>query len=151
MMELRHLDVRNFLIEECRRLANGCTTKCGCIGLMLFRNLSCLGAILCDINTIGFISKSLFRFGCKLCNRSLGVHETKRMSHVKRESAVARSYTSSATRCDTKTRQTTTNRCYCSCFGPYHRQTALGTFLPHYPAGVSRGFPTACGSVCMYV
>ena len=36
MIELRHLDVRHFVIEECRHLANGCTAKCDCIGLMLF-------------------------------------------------------------------------------------------------------------------
>ena len=35
-------------------LVNGYTIKCGCIGLMLFRNLSCVEAIICDINTIGF-------------------------------------------------------------------------------------------------
>ena len=36
MIELRHLDVRHFVIEECRRdLANGCTAKRGCIGLMM--------------------------------------------------------------------------------------------------------------------
>ena len=37
-------------------LANDCTTKYGCIGLMLFRYLSCQGAIICDINTIGIVS-----------------------------------------------------------------------------------------------
>ena len=31
----------------------GCTIKCDCIGLILFRYLSYLGAIICDINTIG--------------------------------------------------------------------------------------------------
>ena len=45
MIELRHIDVRQFLIEECTHIANGCITKCGCIGLIIFRNLSCLGAI----------------------------------------------------------------------------------------------------------
>ena len=39
-IELRHLDVLHFVIEECRLLANGCTAKCGCIGLMLFHFLS---------------------------------------------------------------------------------------------------------------
>ena len=52
MIEPCHLDVRYFVIEECSHLANGCTIKCGCIGLILFRYLSCLGAIICDIITI---------------------------------------------------------------------------------------------------
>ena len=41
------MDVRHFVIIACSHLANGCTIKCGCIGLMLFRYLSCLSAILC--------------------------------------------------------------------------------------------------------
>ena len=36
------MDTRHFVILECRHLANGCVLKCGCIGLMLFHNLSCL-------------------------------------------------------------------------------------------------------------
>ena len=36
----------------------------------------------------------LWRFGCKLCNRSLGIHEPKWTSHVKHPSGVAQSYTS---------------------------------------------------------
>ena len=31
------MDVRHFVILECSHLANGCITKCGCIGLLLFR------------------------------------------------------------------------------------------------------------------
>ena len=50
MSELRHMDVRH-LIEESHHLANGCTAKCGCTGLMLFRYLSRLSAIICDIRT----------------------------------------------------------------------------------------------------
>ena len=50
------------------------------------------------VNTIGFVSvytmQSLWSFGGKLCNRSLGVHETKWASNVKRESDIAQSYTS---------------------------------------------------------
>ena len=45
--ELHHMDICHFVILECRHLANGCVLKCGCIGLMLFRNLSCLGTIIC--------------------------------------------------------------------------------------------------------
>ena len=56
MIELCHLDVRHFVIEESCHIANGCTTKCGCIGLMLFRYLSCLGTVICNINTVGFVS-----------------------------------------------------------------------------------------------
>ena len=38
-----------------RHLANGCVLKCSCIGLMVFRNLSCLGIIICYINTIWIV------------------------------------------------------------------------------------------------
>ena len=37
------MDTRHFVIIECRHLAKGCGLKCGCIGLMLFRNLLELG------------------------------------------------------------------------------------------------------------
>ena len=53
MIELRHIDICH--------IANGCTIKCGCIGLMLFRYLSCLGAIICDVNTIGIVSVYAYR------------------------------------------------------------------------------------------
>ena len=33
-----------------------CTTKCGSIGFMLFRYLSCLGAIISDVNTTWVVS-----------------------------------------------------------------------------------------------
>ena len=58
------MDVRHFVIIESSHLANGCTIKCGCIGLMLFRSLSCMGEIMCDINTIGFVSV----FACRVCD-----------------------------------------------------------------------------------
>ena len=65
MIELRYLGVRHFVIEECRRLANGCSVKCGCIGSILFLYLSlCLGAIICDINTIIFMSTR----ACAVCD-----------------------------------------------------------------------------------
>ena len=51
MIELHNMDVRYFLLES-SHLANGCTIKCGCIGLMLFCYLSCLGAKICDKNTM---------------------------------------------------------------------------------------------------
>ena len=57
MIELRHLDIRHFGIEECSHLATGCTTKCGCIGLILFHCESCLRAIISNIDTIGFVSE----------------------------------------------------------------------------------------------
>ena len=41
--QLRHMDIRHFVILECRHLANGCVLKYGCNGLMLFLSLSCLG------------------------------------------------------------------------------------------------------------
>ena len=40
-IELCHLGVLHFATEECRHLANSCTAKCDCIGLMLFRSLTC--------------------------------------------------------------------------------------------------------------
>ena len=64
MIELRHMDVCHFVIEEARHEANGCTIKCGCIGLIPFRYLSCLGAIIRDINTIGFVSV----YACRVCD-----------------------------------------------------------------------------------
>ena len=54
MIELRHLDVRHFAIEECSHPANGCTAKWGCIGLIF-------GAIIVYINTTGFVSVYAFR------------------------------------------------------------------------------------------
>ena len=64
MIELRHIDMYHFVIEERTHLANSCTNKCGCIGLILFRHLSCLCAIICDINTIGFVSV----YACSVCD-----------------------------------------------------------------------------------
>ena len=64
MIELCHMDACHFVIIECRHLAKGCTLKCGCIGLMLFRNLSCLGTIICYINTIGIVAV----YACKVCH-----------------------------------------------------------------------------------
>ena len=55
MKQLLNMDTRHFVILEFRHLANGCVLKCGCIGLMLFRNISCLGTIICYINIIGII------------------------------------------------------------------------------------------------
>ena len=49
------MDTRHFVIIECRHLAKGCALKRGCIGLILFRNLSCLGTIICYIDTIGIV------------------------------------------------------------------------------------------------
>ena len=64
MVELCHMDIHHFVIEECRHLANGCAIKCGCIGLVLFRYLSSVGATICDINTIGFVSV----YACRVCD-----------------------------------------------------------------------------------
>ena len=90
MIELRHFDVSHFAIEKCIHLANGCTTKCGCIGLILFHYLSFRGAIIYDINTIGIVSV------CDALMASCAtVHEPKWTFHVKRPSDVAQSYSSS--------------------------------------------------------
>ena len=45
------MDARHFMIIECRHLAKDCALNCGCTGLMLFRNLSCLGIIKRYIDT----------------------------------------------------------------------------------------------------
>ena len=64
-IELRHMGVRHFVIIQ-----NGCTTKCGCIGLTLFCYLSCLVvAIICDITTIGFVSV----YECRICDAFVDV------------------------------------------------------------------------------
>ena len=89
------MDARHFVIIEGSHLANGCTIKSGCIGLTLLRYISCLGAIICYINTIGFVSV----YACKVCDALVAncattdyVHETKWTSYVKRESDVGQSY-----------------------------------------------------------
>ena len=72
--QLRHMDIRHFVILECRHLANGCVLKCGCIGLMLFRNLSCRhNNMLYKYyrNCSGICMQRLWRFGCKSCNHWL--------------------------------------------------------------------------------
>ena len=85
------MDIRHFVIIECRHLANGCVLKRGCIGLMLLCNLSCLGTIVCCINTIGIVPA----YACNVCDALVAsygmqplanVHETKWTPHVKRES-----------------------------------------------------------------
>ena len=64
MIELRHNDARHFVFLECRHLAKGCGLQFGCIGLMLFRNLSCLGTIICCINTRVIV----LVYACKVCD-----------------------------------------------------------------------------------
>ena len=70
--QLRHLDTHHFVILECRHLANGCVLKCGRIGLMLFRNLSCLGTIICYINTIGIVPAC----ACNVCDALVASYAT---------------------------------------------------------------------------
>ena len=71
--QLCHMDIRPFLgILECRHLANGCVLKCGCIGLMLFRNLSCLGTIICYINSIGIVPA----YACNVCDALVASYAT---------------------------------------------------------------------------
>ena len=43
----------HFVIIECGHQLTVAQSNGGCIGFMLFCNLSCLGAIICDINRIG--------------------------------------------------------------------------------------------------
>ena len=88
MIELLHTDARHFVIIECCHLARDCSLKCGCSGLMLFRTISCLGTIICYINTIGIVPV----YSCKVCDALVAscatadynVHETKWTPHVKR-------------------------------------------------------------------
>ena len=72
------MDARHFVIIEFRHLAKGCTLKCGCIGLMLFRNLSMSGHT--------FVTLWL-----QVVQPLANVHETKWTPHVKQESDVAQS------------------------------------------------------------
>ena len=58
------MDARHFVSIECRHLAKGCALKCGCIGLMLFRSISCLDTIICYINTIGIVPV----YACTVCD-----------------------------------------------------------------------------------
>ena len=87
------MDIRHFVILGCRHLANGCVLKCGCIGLMLFRNLSCLGTIICYINTIGivpaYMHATFVTLWLQVMQPLANVHETKWMPHVKLESDVS--------------------------------------------------------------
>ena len=46
---------------------DGCTTKCGFIGLILFRYLQSLGTIVCNIKIIGFVSV----YACRVCVASV--------------------------------------------------------------------------------
>ena len=62
--QLRPMDTRHFVILWCRHLANGFVLKCGCIGLMLFHNLSCLNTITCYINTVGIVPA----YACNNCD-----------------------------------------------------------------------------------
>ena len=90
--QLSHLDTRHFMIIECRHLANGCVLKCGCIGLMLFHNLSCLDTIICYINTIGIVRHMHATFvtlWLQVVQPLANVHETNWTPHVKRETDVA--------------------------------------------------------------
>ena len=90
------MDARHFVIIECRHLAKGCAFKCGCIGLMLFCNLSCLGTIICYINTTGIAT--FVTLWLQVVQPLVNIHETKWTPHVKRKSDVAQSYASSGGR-----------------------------------------------------
>ena len=58
------MDARHFVIIEYRHLAKGFALTCGCIGLMLFRNISCLCTIICYINNLGIVPV----YACTLCD-----------------------------------------------------------------------------------
>ena len=104
MIALRHMDVRHFVIIDCSHLVNGCTIKCGCISFdVVSLSIICLCAIIYYYNyyriCFSVCVQSWWHFGGKLCNRSLGVRETKWTSHVKRPCDVAQRYTSSVIMC----------------------------------------------------
>ena len=90
--QLSHLDNHHFVIIECRHLANGCVLQCGCIGLMLFHNLSCLDTIICYINTIGIVPAYACNVWLPVVQPLANVQEAKWTPHVKREIDVAQSY-----------------------------------------------------------
>ena len=77
--QLRHMDLRHFVILQCRHLCNGCVLKCGCIGLMLFRNLSCLGTIICYINTIGIVPA----YACNVCDVAVHIIAMAKVSNAR--------------------------------------------------------------------
>ena len=81
MIELRHVDVRHFVIYERRHLSNGCTIKWRCIDLILFRYESCLAAIICDINTIGLVSE--YAYTCRVCDALVASCATARYAPMK--------------------------------------------------------------------
>ena len=151
-MELRHLDVHRFVIEECRHLANSCTAKCGCISLTLSRYLSCTGRNNIQYKYYKICFGIIYacrvsdeRFGCKLCNRSLGVHETKWTSHVD----IAQPCTSSAN----QLRQDKTND-----YEPVLLLVLLSISSPNWPGPIfnplpGRGFSGFTHSlrICLYV
>ena len=57
------MDFLNFVVEEFRHLiVNGCTAKYGCIVSLL--SIICLGAIVCSVNTTGFVSVC----ACRVCD-----------------------------------------------------------------------------------
>ena len=78
-----------------RHLVNGCVLKCSCVGLMVFRNLSCLGIYNMLYNVIGIIPA----YACNVLNVCdafvqilqplANVHDTKWTRHVKRDCDVA--------------------------------------------------------------
>ena len=84
-----------------RHLVNGCVLKFSCIVLMVFRNLSCLGIIICYMNTIWIVPA----YACNVLNvcdalvynsaTSMRQKWTKWTRHVKRDCDVAQWYTSS--------------------------------------------------------
>ena len=60
------------MIIECRHLANGCVLQSGCIGLVLFHNLSCMDTIICYINTIGIVPA----YACNVCDALVASYAT---------------------------------------------------------------------------
>ena len=62
----------HFVIIECRHLAKGYGLKCGCIGWILFRNLPCLGTIICCINTRGIVPV----YPCTVCDAMVASYAT---------------------------------------------------------------------------
>ena len=102
MIELSHLDVHHFVIKECCHLANGCIARHQFDTILL--SIICLGAIICDINTIGFVSVTLWLQVVNHSPDDSTAHETKWTLHVKRR-MTRLMYASSACRDDRSSQQ----------------------------------------------
>ena len=92
MIELRHVDVRHFVIPpSSERLQNQMLLHQFDVirlAISIMSGHNDMRYKYCRI-CVGICMQSVWRFGGNLCNRPLGVHEPKWTSHVKRPCDVA--------------------------------------------------------------